>query len=153
MWRAGRSKGHAEDTLDHDRVGESDAEHETSPAAGGLDRGGLLGHRVRVAGVGRHDGGHQLNALGLGGSEGQRAHRVVGEDVGHREGGEAFGLGLAGVVDDVGDFARGSGRALEDADSHAWDSCVSGCCGWMISGMCAVSPSVASRRLPRGGEG
>ena len=54
----GTVEGHAEDALDHDCVGESDAEHEALPAACGLDRGGLLGHRVGVARVGRHDGGH-----------------------------------------------------------------------------------------------
>ena len=54
-----------------------------------------------VAGIGRDDGGHQLDALGLCSGEREGAHGVVREDVGHAEGREAGGFGGLGLFDDA----------------------------------------------------
>ena len=50
-----------EHVLDHDLVRQPDAEHE-APAARGLHGERLLRHRQRVAAVGRHDAGGELDA-------------------------------------------------------------------------------------------
>ena len=114
----GTVEGVAEHVLDHDLVREADAHHEPRPARGGLDGQRLLRHRMGMPRVGRHDGRHQLNRLGLGACERERAHRVVGEDVGHAKRREARCFRPLRLLNDVMDARRSACTADEDADLH-----------------------------------
>ena len=71
----------AEHVLDHDLVREADAERE-APAARGLHGERLLRHRERVAAVGGHDAGRELDARHLAADDREHAHRVEAEDLG-----------------------------------------------------------------------
>ena len=106
----------AEHVLDHDLVREADAEREAS-AARDLHRERLLRHRQRMARVGRHDAGRELDARHLAADDREHAHRVEAEDLGEREAREAVCLGRPRRGDDVVDRAT-SGVTAEDADPH-----------------------------------
>ena len=71
----------AEHALDDDLVRQADAEHEAA-AARGLHGERLLRHRQRMAAVGGHDAGGELDAGYLAADDREHAHRVESEDLG-----------------------------------------------------------------------
>ena len=100
--------GHPEHALDDGFVGEPDTERK---AAAGRGIGGrrLLRHHQRMAGVGGHHRGAELDALGGLPDEGERGHGVEPEHVRHPEGVEAELFHFLRAGDQAGDRRLGSG--------------------------------------------
>ena len=88
MWRTGLSNDSPNMFSITIWCDEPDAEHEPA-AARGLHGERLLRHRERVAAVGRHDAGRELDARDLAADDREHAHRVEPEDLGERVGREA----------------------------------------------------------------
>ena len=73
----------------------TDAEGEAASAGGACGQG-LLGQSGGMAGLRRHDGGAELDALGLAPEQRRNADCVVGEDVRDPHRVESAGLEVAG---------------------------------------------------------
>jgi hypothetical protein len=100
--------------LDHDLVGQADAERE-APAGGVVRRRRLLGHGVRVPGERRHHERPELDRRRRRARHRAHRHGVEPEDVREPHRREAVGLRLLGGRDRI----RHRAAAASESDPHA----------------------------------